>query len=275
MLRAADEADPGPEKLESVEIAYLAAQYHPADGGGADGFRYLGPAAMLGTNRFDILAFNRVVGLGIGEVQFSAAQMEEIKVFYRDQGVPRFFVQVPPSERSGSVGDLLEDSGGRHYNDWVKLVRPADAPLRKAVSGLEVLPFGPERASEYARLMELGFGWPEGAGRFFANVVGRPGYRHYFALHRGVLVAAAALYTDGELAAMAGAATLPEFRNQGAQNLLLEVRLAAARQSGCRWMVAETARELPGKPVPSFRNMLRNGFRVAYYRPNYLFELNG
>lgn len=274
MLRAADEAVPGPAALEDVEISYLEKQCLPADHGAAARFRRLGAAALLGTKRFDILAFNRVVGFGMGEAQLSAALMEEVKAFYRDQGVPRFFVQVPPSDRSGSVRSLLEECGGRHYNDWVKLLRPADAPLRKAHSALDVRPFGPDRASEYARLMELGFGWPEGAGRFFADAVGRPGYRHYIALYRGAPVAAAALYIHGELASMAGAATLPEFRNQGAQNRLLEVRLTVARQSGCRWLVTETARELPGKPVPSFRNMRRNGFRVAYYRPNYLFELS-
>jgi hypothetical protein len=34
--------------------------------------------------------------------------------------------------------------------------------------------------------------------------------------------------------------------------------------------VAETGKDLPEKPNPSFHNMIRTGFKVAYHRPNYM-----
>jgi hypothetical protein len=40
--------------------------------------------------------------------------------------------------------------------------------------------------------------------------------------------------------------------------------------AGCRTFVVETAVDLPAKPNPSFHNVVRAGFTVAYERPNWL-----
>jgi len=39
---------------------------------------------------------------------------------------------------------------------------------------------------------------------------------------------------------------------------------------GCRWFATETGQDWPDKPNPSFHNMQRAGFAVAYQRPNYM-----
>jgi hypothetical protein len=39
---------------------------------------------------------------------------------------------------------------------------------------------------------------------------------------------------------------------------------------GCRHVITETGEELPDRPNPSFRNMMRAGFAVVYHRPNYM-----
>jgi hypothetical protein len=41
---------------------------------------------------------------------------------------------------------------------------------------------------------------------------------------------------------------------------------------GCRLLITETAVDRPGHASPSYRNMRRFRFYVAYFRPNYLFE---
>jgi hypothetical protein len=46
-------------------------------------------------------------------------------------------------------------------------------------------------------------------------------------------------------------------------------RIADGAALGCRWFTSETGQDLPDKPNPSFHNMLRTGFSVAYHRPNY------
>jgi len=47
-------------------------------------------------------------------------------------------------------------------------------------------------------------------------------------------------------------------------------RLHDGTALGCRWFVTETGEDLAAKPNPSYHNMLRVGFRLAYQRPNYL-----
>jgi hypothetical protein len=46
-------------------------------------------------------------------------------------------------------------------------------------------------------------------------------------------------------------------------------RIAEGLGAGCRWVVTEGAEELGEKPNPSFHNMRRNGFQVAYFRENF------
>lgn len=47
---------------------------------------------------------------------------------------------------------------------------------------------------------------------------------------------------------------------------------SGAAALGCIDLVLETAEETPEHASPSYRNALRFGFRVAYRRPNYLYE---
>ena len=73
--------------------------------------------------------------------------------------------------------------------------------------------------------------------------------------------------TRGELHDLVG-----RYRAAGLQRF--GVQLSPASQPaialGYRWFVTETGEDLPTKPNPSFHNMLRAGFRLAYQRPNYL-----
>jgi hypothetical protein len=58
-------------------------------------------------------------------------------------------------------------------------------------------------------------------------------------------------------------------RRKGAQGALISRRIADALAAGCRDIVADTSEPVPGEPSPAYANMLRNGFRVVYSRPNF------
>ena len=47
-------------------------------------------------------------------------------------------------------------------------------------------------------------------------------------------------------------------------------RLHDARAAGCRFAVVETGEDTPEEPNPSYRNMLRAGFELAYFRHNWV-----
>jgi hypothetical protein len=51
---------------------------------------------------------------------------------------------------------------------------------------------------------------------------------------------------------------------------MLAARVREAAEQGCEVVTCETAEETTERPNPSFRNMRRMGFEVAYFRPNYL-----
>ena len=85
-------------------------------------------------------------------------------------------------------------------------------------------------------------------------------------------ISAGAYYLSGDIAWLDFAATKPEYREKGAQSALLARRIDDAAAEGCRLFVVETAEQTPEKEAPSFRNMRRYGFEVAYTRPNYIMK---
>ena len=88
----------------------------------------------------------------------------------------------------------------------------------------------------------------EGSIAFLAELNGRP-------------VATGGLRCDDGVALFAGASTIPEARNQGAQRALLDARMRHAAEAGCDLAMMCAA---PGSA--SQRNAERQGFLVAYTR---------
>jgi hypothetical protein len=105
---------------------------------------------------------------------------------------------------------------------------------------------------------------PEFAGmaRDFARVSAAvEGGFPFLARLGGMPVATAMLRIDGDIAQLAGGATLPAFRRRGAQGALLDARLRFAADQGCRLAIMGAQ---PGST--SQVNAQRNGFHIAYTR---------
>ena len=139
--------------------------------------------------------------------------------------------------------------------DLAGLNTPASVSVRLIEKGEEEL---------YARISAAG--WSEfGFGDFILEI-GRvngvaEGLRLFLAERDGKPIAAGALGLCAGVAHLAGASTIPEGRQRGAQLALLDHRLRYAVAHGCD--VALMA-ALPGSG--SQRNAERNGFRIAYTR---------
>jgi GNAT superfamily N-acetyltransferase len=87
------------------------------------------------------------------------------------------------------------------------------------------------------------------------------GFRRYVARVDGEVAGAGSMRIDGDIAQLAGAATLPAFRRRGVQTALLQHRLQDARNAGCALAVVTTQ---PGST--SQANVQRRGFAVLYVR---------
>jgi GNAT superfamily N-acetyltransferase len=77
-----------------------------------------------------------------------------------------------------------------------------------------------------------------------------------------------ALFVRDGIAGLFGASTLVEFRRRGVQRELIRVRMEAARRAGC-----EIALTFARPGSVSERNLLRNGFAVAYTRTKFTRDL--
>ncbi len=227
-----------------------------------------GSAAAVMARRVDVLALNRVVGLGLDE-PVTLGVLDDVIAWYRRAGVPRFFVQLSPTARPAAVRDWLAAKGLAHYNNWVKLWRGTGETPR-VVTDLRVDRIGAGHAPEFAALVARGFGMPDAVRPWLTATVGRSGWRHYLALDGEQAVATAALYVTGETGWLGFAATDAAHRGRGAQSALVARRITDARSLGCTRLVVETAEDTAQRRAPSFHNLRRLGFELAYLRPNYL-----
>jgi hypothetical protein len=92
----------------------------------------------------------------------------------------------------------------------------------------------------------------------------------YLAKVDGKVAGGGALFVRNGIAGLFGASTLVEFRRRGVQRELIRVRMEAARRARC-----EIALTFARPGSISERNILRNGFGVAYTRTKFTRELAG
>jgi GNAT superfamily N-acetyltransferase len=218
----------------------------------------------------DILAFNRVIGLGLEE-PVTGELIDEIISLYGDAGVKRFFIQISPDALPHGLPDMLTERGFRYHNNWMKLYRAVE-PFPDVRTEFRIEVVDGSRSALFSDMLATCFEWPDVVKPFLAAPIGRPGWTHYILYYGDTPAACAALFIRGEHASLAFAGTMPDFRGRGAQAVLIARRFRDALSAGCRWMVTETAEETPDRSVASYRNMMRNSFQVAYRRPNYIYE---
>jgi GNAT superfamily N-acetyltransferase len=227
-------------------------------------------ASILLAPDLDVLAFNRATGLGL-EAPADRRAIGWITEAFEAAGVRRFFVPVAPIAEPSALPAWLTSLGLRPYNRWVKLIRGVEEPP-PLESPLRIEEVGPERKNEIAGLVAAGFDWPSWVGQWIAGTIGREGWAHYLAFDGETPVATAALYRTPPYGWLGWAATRPDHRGLGAQSALLARRIADARERGCTLLTMETAENRPERPSASNRNALRAGFRIAYHRPNFIYE---
>jgi len=258
--------------LEKSEALYWSKYYNHPHGLNSPG-KIIAGAFAGAVPALDVLALNRVIGLGMSD-EVSTSDIDEIVDFYRTAGSKRFFIQLSPHTSQKNIQEMLLAKGFRHHNNWAKLLRNAETPLPEVESKLIVKRVTPEDAETYGRMIYDSFDWDDPRMfRWLSSTVGKEGYQQFLLLLNDEPVGAAAMHIMDEYASMAFAGTLTEHRGLGGQSLLLKTRILAAKEAGCRYMISETSEQKPDKPVMSYRNMLRFGFEVAYLRENWILEL--
>jgi GNAT superfamily N-acetyltransferase len=230
----------------------------------------LDSALVLVAPFIDTLLFNRVLGLGVNEPASEIHLMEAVAL-YRQVDVRRFGIQLSPIAQPPSLPDWLFARGLQRADNWAKVYRAAAEPIERHTE-LRVEAIGRKSAADFARVACIAFEMPSTLQPLLENLVDRAGWHVYLAFDGDQPVACGALFVRGEVGWLGVAGTLPAYRRRGGQGSIMARRIRDAARLGCRWVVTETGEDLPGRPNPSFHNMLRTGFTLAYQRPNYLPE---
>jgi hypothetical protein len=215
-----------------------------------------------------IVLFNRVIGLGLRQPATEAA-LDEILARHRAAGSTTFAVQLSPSAAPSDLPAWLHARGLALRDIWAKVYRAA-TPDIAIQTDLRIERIGRTHAAAFTEISCTAFGMPVMMQPWLAAGVGQPGWAHYLAFDGETPVAGAALFVKGDMGWLGIDGTLPAHRRRGAQGALMAQRIRDAAELGCRWVVTETGEDTPEHPNPSYHNMLRTGFVLAYYRPNYI-----
>jgi hypothetical protein len=202
-------------------------------------------------------------GLGLFE-DTSSSDLDTIERFFAERGALTFH-EVSPLADAGTVA-LLTGRGYQPFEFTSVLYRPIDAALRLAGTPTELAVRRIEVGEEALWAATAAAGWREfgGLSDFMSEVglVNAAAGAHLFLVEsNGRPIATGALSIANGVAHLAGASTIPEGRNRGAQLALLEHRLRHAAAAGCD---LASIGALPGSG--SQRNAERHGFRIAYTR---------
>ena len=226
---------------------------------------------LLMAPTLDVLLFNRLIGTGLGTTPVRQRDIARLLARFDVAGVRNFGVQLSPGVEP-MLQEALAKAGLKRRDRWTKVWRAMESPAEPTAEvRVEELP---ERdASTFASVTTTGFGFPHTLRPWIASTVGRPGWRHYLAWSGSEPIAGAALFRHGDVGWLGIASTAPHARRRGAQGALMARRIRDGLVAGCKWFVTETGEDLPERPNPSFRNMMRAGFQVAYHRPNFMLPI--
>lgn len=214
--------------------------------------------------------FNRIVGLGIGEIA-TQSMLDDAIALLQVAGCKNYMAQVSPLAQPSQLEDWLNVRGFVKGRNWAKVYR-GDEPLPLVKSELIVRSIGIEHAEQYADITMQAFEMPPELRPLLKGHIGQPDWHHYLAFDGDVAISAASMFITGEVGWLGFGSTLASQRQRGGQSALFVRRIVDGLEMGCKWFVTETGEESPESPNPSFHNMLRAGFKLAYLRPNFIHQ---
>ncbi len=260
------------EALEQIEIdawrEYCAAAPPAfAQAVGLETVECGGPLLAL-CRRIDHYQFNRLIGGGLGG-DAEGASLDVAARRFREAGLKNGYLQVAPGPRAAALEGKARSLGLKPLErTWVKFLRGAEPPPA-APTGLAIDEVGPQGAMAFAGAVVNGFGMPEQLAPWLAAIVGRKGWHCYVVRDGGVAVGGAAMFVAGRTAWLGIGAVQEGARRKGGQGALLARRIADGLRLGATGFATETGKPLQGEPHPSFSNIQRAGFAIAYERRNW------
>ncbi|MDT5066556.1 MAG: hypothetical protein QOK02_2711 [Mycobacterium sp.] len=223
--------------------------------------------------RHDVTGYwSKALGFGFTE-PVTSSLIDEVVSFYRAADSAGAVIQIAPTALPADWNEISLRHNISPESSWIKLGGRPDALRRGQDTALRVGPVGPKQVEEWATVTLNGFGMPlEGLVEMMAASAANPDFRPYAAWDGDEIVATANLFIRNGVASLNSAATLPTYRNRGAQSALIDARAKEAAHAGCRWAVAECGKTGDAAANPSLNNLLRAGMRPLYTRQNWIWR---
>lgn len=231
----------------------------------------MGGGVVLAMRNDPTSYWSKALGFGV-ESPVDTTLVDSILSTYDGAGLTSATLQIAPPFLPESWPDVVATHHLRRSRSVAKLFADiGHASAAVPPTSLTVRPLDPTDAVEWARVTLHGFGMPADAGlvEMIAAVATNPAFRPFAAWEDRQMVAAGALFVHGRVGSLNAGATLPTHRNRGAQTALIAARIAAARQAGCDYLVAEAGQPAPGQRNQSLENLHRAGLRTLYVRDNW------
>jgi hypothetical protein len=216
----------------------------------------------------DALVLNRSLGIGL-RTKPSRDLIGSITERYKASGIKNYGFQVSPAAANSDLLDSLRSCDLHRRDNWVKVYRD-NSPETSSSTDLRIERVTPEQSDIFGKVAQTGFGQPESLAPLMSSTVGAPGWIHYLAWDGDTPAGVSAIRIQDDIGWLGIGAVLPQFRRRGGQGALMSQRINDGRDLGCKWFITETGEDTPERPNPSFHNMIRTGFQVAYLRPSYM-----
>lgn len=223
--------------------------------------------ATLARDSHEFGMYNRVFALGV-ETAISELELEQVMQLYHSAGVS-YQLRISPSSQPEELQNWLIAKGFHHIGDSARFYAQPRSQI-DSDHQIRIHRVAAQEAEAFASIACLGHG-PE-LQAWLRATVGRAGWYHYLAFVGEKPAASGVLYVQGKTGWLGWALTLPAQRGRGAQRALLAHRINEALRLGCDLVTAETRAETANEPNPSYRNLLRMGFHLAYLRQHYHYD---
>jgi hypothetical protein len=205
-------------------------------------------------------------GLGLFE-EITDIELESIEAFFHQHHAPVFHEVSPMA--GPSLMKILNERGYQPVELTTVMYKPlSEENIGIAAPKHEINTRILEKGEEEIWAHTSAEGWSTETGGLtdfmyqFGQIAAHcTGARPFIAEHKGKPISTGMLYIYDHVALLAGASTIPEGRNRGAQSALLKARLSYAAAQGCTLAMMCAA---PGSQ--SQRNAEKNDFQVAYTR---------
>ena len=218
----------------------------------------------------DVPFFNRIVGLGVGE-SATESQLDDAVNILQTAGVKNYMAQICPTAQPAHLAEWLKSRGFMKSYNWAKLYR-GNEPAPSISTDLRIEQIGREYADAFAEVALTAFEMPSELHPMLVGNIGKPGWHHYLGFDGEQPVTASAMYVRNDTGWLGFGSTLASHRKRGGQGAMFARRIDDGIKLGCKWFVTETGEDTPGNPNPSYHNMIRTGFKLAYQRPNYVHQ---